>query len=294
MELDCQRPFRNEERPQVHLLTPVRLSAAIVAYRTEADTLHRCLSSLARSVVAARTAGLASALDLFLVDNGPSGELSFDARALAAWPADLGIPRVKCGHGNVGYGQANNLVLPELASDFHLVMNPDVELEEGAVGALLRAFAAHPEVGLVAPAVFGTNGERQYLCKRYPSLWVLFLRGFAPRFVRDFFRGSLDRYEMRDAIGDHFVAGVPLASGCCMVVRTALLRRLAGFDPAYFMYFEDVDLGGRLARESELAYEPAARIVHRGGDASAKGGNHILWFVRSAGRFFSRHGWKVV
>ena len=36
-------------------------------------------------------------------------------------------------------------------------------------------------VGAVAPAVRGPAGERQYLCKRYPSVWVLFLRGFAPR-----------------------------------------------------------------------------------------------------------------
>ena len=233
-------------------------------------------------------------MELFLIDNGPSGELSFDARALAAWPTELGTPRVKCGHGNVGYGQANNLVLPELASDFHLVMNPDVELDDEAIGAVLRAFAAHPEVGLVAPAVYGASGDRQYLCKRYPSLWVLFLRGFAPEAVRAFFRPSLDRYEMRDAIADRYVSRVPLASGCFMAMRTDLFRRLRGFDPGYFMYFEDYDLSVRLSRESELAYEPAARIVHRGGDASGKGARHILWFARSAGRFFSRHGWKLV
>ena len=155
MELDRQRPFRNEERPQVRFLRPVRLSAAIVVYRTDADTLHRCLASLARSALAARGARLLSAIDLHLIDNGAPGEASLDAEALAAWPASLGAPRVKNGHGNVGYGSANNLVLNELASDFHVVMNPDVELEEGALGAVLGAFAAHPEVGLVAPAVFG-------------------------------------------------------------------------------------------------------------------------------------------
>jgi len=201
---------------------------------------------------------------------------------------------VKCGHGNLGYGKANNLVIPELASDFHLVMNPDVEVAEDAIGAALRSFGAHPEVGLVAPAVFGAGGERQYLCKRYPSLWVLFLRGFAPRFLHGLFRRSLDAYEMRDAIADRYVARVPLASGCFMAVRTALFRQLGGFDPGYFMYFEDYDLSVRLARECQLAYEPAVRIVHRGGDAAGKGAQHILWFARSAGRFFSRHGWKVV
>jgi GT2 family glycosyltransferase len=294
VELDVQRPFGVEERPQVRLLTPARLSVAIVAYRTGADTLSRCLASLGESARLAKASGALAAIDLYLIDNGAPGEPSFAEPTLASWPRELGTPRVRIGHGNLGYGSANNLVLAEIASDFHLVMNPDVEIEADALPAVLAAFEAHPRVGLVAPAVFGTDGARQYLCKRYPTLWVLFLRGFAPAFIRRMFAGSLERYEMRDAIADRFLTGVPLASGCFMAIRTPHLRHLRGFDPGYFMYFEDYDLSLRLAREGELAYVPAARIVHQGGDASAKGGRHVLWFMRSARRFFSRHGWKLV
>lgn len=294
MELERERPFRNEASDQVRLLTPARLSVAIVAYRTDADTLSRCLASLSKSAQRARDSGALSAVDLFLIDNGAPAHPSIDARALAQWPADLGAPHVKSGHGNVGYGCANNLVLAELGSDLHVVMNPDVELDAGAIAAMISTFETHPEAGLVAPAVFGPDGARQYLCKRYPSLWVLFLRGFAPRFLQGAFRGSLERYEMRDAIAEKYVTGVTLASGCFMAVRTALFRKLGGFDPGYFMYFEDYDLSMRLAREAQIAYQPSARIVHGGGDASGKGLRHVLWFTRSAGRFFSRHGWKVV
>jgi hypothetical protein len=294
VELDGQRALRNQERHPVQFLRPARLSVAIVAYRTGAQTLHRCLASLAASVQRAQEAGALACVELHLIDNGAPEHSSLGDGPLAAWPHGLGTARVKSGHGNVGYGSANNLVLAELETDFHLVMNPDVELETDAITAILAAFRSHPEVGLVAPAVFGPNGDRQYLCKRYPSLWVLFLRGFAPGFARRLFRQSLERYEMRDAISDRFVADVPLASGCFMAVRTALFRKLGGFDPGYFMYFEDYDLSLRLAREGALAYEPAVRIVHRGGDASGKGGRHVLWFIRSAGRFFSRHGWKLV
>jgi GT2 family glycosyltransferase len=58
------------------------------------------------------------------------------------------------------------------------------------------------------------------------------------------------------------------------------------------MYFEDFDLSLRLAKEAGIAYEPAARIVHHGGGAARKGLRHVLWFVASAFRFFSRHGWR--
>ena len=293
MELDRQRPFRNEKRQQVRLLTPVRLSAAIVAYRTDADTLHRCLASLARSALAARAGGLLSAIDLHLIDNGAPQWPSIDARTLAAWPASLGVPALWSGQGNVGYGAANNLVLAELRSDYHLVMNPDVEVAEEAVAAVLRAFRAHPEAGLLAPAVLGSDGQRQYLCKRYPSLWVLFLRGFAPGFARRMFRSSIERYEMRDSIGEAYLSKVPLASGCFMAVRTALFRKLGGFDPGYFMYFEDYDLSLRIGRDAKVVYSPRARIVHHGGEASRKGWRHVVWFLRSAWRFFATHGWKI-
>jgi len=76
-------------------------------------------------------------------------------------------------------------------------------------------------------------------------------------------------------------------------MRTALFRAIGGFDARYFMYFEDYDLSLRLGRRAALAYAPAARVVHHGGNASAKGPRHVLWFVRSAWRFFSRHGWKI-
>jgi GT2 family glycosyltransferase len=172
-------------------------------------------------------------------------------------------------------------------------MNPDGELDEGASAAALAALQADAGLGLIAPDVCGTAGERQYLCKRYPSVWVLFLRGFAPAALRRAFARSLERYEMRDVLGEGTYAPVPLASGCFMVVRTPLFQRLGGFDPRFFMYFEDYDLSLRVGREAQVAFVPAARIVHHGGEASRKGPRHVSWFLRSAWRFFATHGWKL-
>jgi GT2 family glycosyltransferase len=268
-------------------------SASVVAYHSDPVLLRRALASLAVAVERARAAGVLSEAELLVIDNGPGGDRDRVREALAAWPAAAGHAELLAGHGNVGYGGANNLALARLHSDVHLVMNPDVELDPGALAAGLRSFAAHPEAVLLAPAVRGDDGAVQYLCKRKPSVAVLFLRGFAPRWVRERFATRLADYEMRDAIAERYLAGVPLASGCFMLVRTAALRRVGGFDPAYFMYFEDYDLSLRIAREGAVAYEPAMRIVHHGGEAARKGLRHVLWFVASARRFFSRHGWKL-
>ena len=269
------------------------LSATVVTYRPDPALLARAIASLATAVLHARERGELGSARLFVVDNGPEEARGALREALRAWPAQAGALEIVAGHGNVGYGRANNLVLDRLDSDFHLVMNPDVEVDREALAAGLAALREHRDVGLVAPDARGDDGARQYLCKRYPSLWVLFLRGFAPEGMRRRFSRALDRYEMRDVIAERTVQGVPLASGCFMLLRTALFRRLGGFDPRFFLYFEDYDLSLRVGREASVAYVPGARIVHHGGEAARKGWRHVAWFVSSAWRFFARHGWKL-
>ena len=274
-------------------MPPPALSASIVTYLPEPRLFERALASLATAIGEARKAGELGEARVLVIDNGPAASHARVANAAASWPASVGAIEIVAGHGNVGYGRANNLALARVASDFHLIMNPDVELEPAALAEALAALDAHPEVGMVAPAVYGDDGGLQFLCKRYPSLWVLFLRGFAPAALRRRYSRALDHYEMRDVIGgESFVGSVPLASGCFMLARTQLLARVGGFDPRFFMYFEDYDLSLRLGRESQVAYVPSARIVHHGGEASRKGVRHIAWFVGSAWRFFARHGWR--
>jgi GT2 family glycosyltransferase len=271
---------------------PARLSAAIVTYRPDPTLLRNTVASLANAALRARSTGELSEATLFLVDNGPPEFAQALREAAAAWPAELGTASTIAGHGNVGYGRANNLALARADSEFHLVLNPDVEVDADALRAGIASLRANAGVGLLAPAAYSPGGDREYLCKRLPSVWVLFLRGFAPAFLRRRFEGDLARYEMRDAIGNAYREGVPLASGCFLLARTELLKRIGGFDPAFFMYFEDYDLSVRIAREAAIAYEPSARIVHHGGDAARKGLRHVAWFIASAFRFFNRHGWR--
>jgi GT2 family glycosyltransferase len=271
------------------------LSVAIVTYRTEPRMLGRALGSLQRAILEARAANVLGDVQVFLIDNGErERDRAAPCEASRAWPSQAGTIDVVTGHGNVGYGRANNLLLGRLRSDVHLVMNPDVEMAPDALRAGLEALREHPDVGLVAPDAADARGQRQFLCKRYPSAFVLLLRGFAPRILQRVFARRLERYEMRDVVGDRFVRGIPLASGCFMLVRTALFVKLGGFDPRFFMYFEDYDLSLRLAREAAIAYAPAMRITHHGGDASHKGLRHVRWFMRSARAFYARHGWKLL
>jgi N-acetylglucosaminyl-diphospho-decaprenol L-rhamnosyltransferase len=78
-------------------------------------------------------------------------------------------------------------------------------------------------------------------------------------------------------------------SGSCLLLRRAAFDSVHGFDPGYFMYFEDVDLGERLAAAGWLnVYAPSAEIVHTGSHATEQ--NKQAMFVehhRSAYRYLA-------
>lgn len=269
-----------------------RLAISLVTYAPDLPLLARVLDHLGRAVRHARQQGWLNEARLALVDNGPGSgwreplQRLLDAAALPAATVLLS------GHGNVGYGAGHNLALQSGGGDVHLILNPDVLVEEDALSAGLAFLAAHPEAGLITPAAWGDDGQRQYLGKRYPTVLDLALRGFAPRGLRRRFQRRLDHYELRDQTGDAVTWDPPIASGCFMLCRRAALDRVGGFRPEYFLYFEDFDLSLRLAAVMRLVYVPAVRVVHLGGNAARKGVQHIGWFLRAAVLFFNRYGWR--
>ena len=82
-----------------------------------------------------------------------------------------------------------------------------------------------------------------------------------------------------------------IVSGCFMFCRSENILQVRGFNTFYFLYFEDFDLSLRVGQDAKLAYVPDMKIRHDGGHSALKGAAHIVMLMRSAYRYFSRHGW---
>lgn len=276
---------------------PSSLTVSVVTYHSDGALLDRCLAKLALAIGAAREDGVVKSVAVALIDNSEDARTADEVIRLGKLRfADSGVQlHFLHGHANIGYGIAHNLMLNGTGGDYQLVLNPDVELASDALANAIRWLDVHPEFGAAAPAAERPDGTPAYLCKRYPAVFDLFLRGFAPRRVRRWFRKRLERYDMRDAIDPTGVAPVPdppVMSGCCMLVRRKAIDDTGGFDPKFFLYFEDFDWSLRLGKVTRAVYLPSFRVVHHGGDAARKGWKHVGWFARSAFRFYNKHGWR--
>ena len=135
--------------------------------------------------------------------------------------------------GNIGFGRANNAVLPHLRSKYHLIMNPDVTFDPDLLGRMVSYMENHPGIAILTPRVLNEDGTEQYLPKKRIAVHYL-LSGLLEKFG-GIFRRWRDEFTMADMEVRHPVP-VEFATGCFLLIRTDVFLHLKGFDPRFFLY----------------------------------------------------------
>jgi len=278
---------------------PKKLTISIVLYNQDISVFENLLKSLNTSVKIAKDSGLIPE-KLFIIDNSDKkSDLDKISMDLISKNWDFSF-EFKNNSINIGFGKAHNLILNKIISDesssadMHLVLNPDVIVNQDCIKNAFSFIENNPDVGMITPMSYKKNNLREYLCKRYPSIFDLFLRGFAPVWIKKLFENRLDRYEMKKETNEALSKEIPIASGCFMFLRNAAIKDTGTFDPCFFLYFEDFDYSIRIRKNWKICYLPYVRIIHYGGHTSKKGLKHILFFMLSGIKFYNKHGWKFL
>ena len=168
---------------------------------------------------------------------------------------------------NVGFGRANNLGCEHVRGEVLLLLNPDTELQAGAIQTLLGQLGALSLAGVVAPRLLNSDGSLQTSCVQAlptplnQALDLAILRRRLPQWP---IWGNYHAFTAQGSVG------VEAVSGACMLLRTETFRRVGGFSPQFFMYGEDMDLCAKIRKAGLTVYHvPHAKVIHHGGGSTA-------------------------
>jgi len=225
---------------------------------------------------------LASASDVppavLVVDNGSTDG---SPQRAASRP---GVEVISSG-SNLGFGGAANVGIARAGTPWVLVANPDVVWSAGALDELLRATARWPRAAALGPAIVTGDGDLYPSARRIPSIGL----GIAHAVLGPLWPTNPWTRAYRAEIGAVDERRTGWISGACMLLRRDVIAQAGGFDPGYFMYFEDVDLCARLHDAGhDVVYDPDAVVTHHQGHAASREpGRMVAEHHRSAYRFIA-------
>jgi N-acetylglucosaminyl-diphospho-decaprenol L-rhamnosyltransferase len=222
------------------------VAVAVVSWNTR-ELLRGCLHSLTAEAAAGRA-------EVWVHDNASRDGSAEMVATTFPWVRLIASPE------NLGFGAAVNAVARASESAWIAPANADIALRSGALGALLRAGAADPRAGIIAPQLILPDASIQHSVHPFPSLAAtvavnLGLGGVSPQLAQ---RLTLDGHWDQGA-----TRSVDWAHGAFLLVRRTAFEAVRGFDPDQFLYAEDLDIAWRLHQAGwHTRYEPAAVVDH--------------------------------
>lgn len=192
---------------------------------------------------------------------------------------------------NLGFAAGVNEAARHADATYLLLLNPDTEILGHAVDVVVDFANANPYYGLYGGRTLKPDGILEpSSCWGAPTLWSMALFALG---ITTF--ASRNRWLDPESLGSwqrDTVREVGVITGCFLLVKSEVWRRLNGFDERYFMYGEDVDLAMRArAAGYRPVICPTARVMHEVGQSSAKPIDKMMLLYRGKAHLIQTH-WK--
>ena len=246
----------------------------------ESDVLSRCevivVAFRSREPLEGLFAALPPALPLIVVDNSSETE--------SLGPLIGGRPNTRHidSGGNIGFGAACNLGAAAATRPYLIFLNPDCRPTADALAQLAMQLDLEPSVSSCGPGMVDDSGVAQ----RGGGGWLPTVRRSVVHALAldKLFRnaGIWIKAQPQEAMAAEWLAGT------CLAIRRDVFLEVGGFDPRYFVYQEDMDLGRRLhSRGYRQIFRGDIHVRHAGGGSSPTERAQRLWTLR--GRMLDRY-----
>lgn len=254
----------------------IQVSVIIVNYNTAA-LVQNCLKSLYT-----HTSGLN--YEIILVDNNSPDQ------GIAAVMDEYKLVKFIGLSENIGFGKACNIAAQQALGSHFFFLNPDAFLCNNAIKMFYDFYISHEQkmnLSCIGTVLKDTNDEDIHSYASFPKMND-YLRNKVRALLGRVY--SLKKNDTTTAIQSSAIP-VDYVTGANMMISRNNFELANGFDPDYFLYFEETDLQYRLSKMGKQSYlltEP--EIVHFKG-ASLKD-NHVqlrVYFYESMHLYFKKH-----
>ena len=191
---------------------------------------------------------------------------------------------------NLGFGKANNLGIKKASGDHILFLNPDTIVPEDCFSLCLDFFNTHPDAGGLGVRMI--SGDGVYLKESKRGL---------PTASSSFFKmtGLEKLFPNSKTFASYYASYLPtgktgevdVLAGAFMMMSRRAIDATQGFDEAFFMYGEDVDLSYRIQRAGFKNYFLAdTTILHFKGESTQRfRASYANNFYGAMGKFVHKH-----
>lgn len=250
------------------------LSIIIITWNTR-EFLAACLTALEAEV---QRFG-ATQVETLVIDNGSTDGSAALVQQRFPWVRLLTNPI------NVGFARANNQAMEIATGQYFFLLNPDTELYPQALTILVQFMERHPQAAVAGARYLNPDGSLQSSCSPAPTLAREGWRLLHLDRLYAFGVYPMARWDMTTP------RRVDVVQGAAFLVRRTVLEQVGYFDPAYFMYTEEVDLCQRIRQAGWFIYfVPTAAMIHYGGQSTRQAALAMfLQLYRSKILYFRKH-----
>lgn len=154
---------------------------------------------------------------------------------------------------NLGFGQANNLGFKYSIGRNIFLLNSDTLLIENSIKILSDTLDNDKTIGAVGGILIGKDGQQVHSYGKFPTFWGKLL---GKKFV-------ITDVDFKENTKVDYITGADL------MIPRSVWDKTGGFDPEFFLYYEETDLEKRIA---SLGYHrvlaPSTKIIHLEGESA--------------------------
>jgi GT2 family glycosyltransferase len=234
----------------------VTVSAIVLNYRTPQETV-RCVQALLKQTMVRRAHHDTFSLDIIVVDNHSEDDsIGVLRNRLAKHPNVCIVESTQ----NIGYGQGNMLGTRFAGGDYIYITNPDNELEPTGLEKMIQKMETDNAIGILAPRLVHEDGTTRDSARAFPRLPDVIIKRTG---LRRIFAHRLAHY-LQSSKNPSKTRETDWIVGASFLIRRSIFKEVGGFDPRFFLFFEDIDLCRRVREAGHtVVYFPEATATDR-------------------------------